>query len=89
MATETCDRTIIAHNFDYTSALNLIQKEEYLEDEDFDDIRLLRKRERIIQDVDEFEEKVTSDFDYSSYSNSDYSSASDFEYPSISYQGYT
>ena len=42
MATQTCDRTVSGRNFDYASALSIIQDEEYLEDEDFDDIRFYR-----------------------------------------------
>ena len=42
MATQTCDRTITGRNFDYGQALSIIQDEEYLEDEDFDEIRFYR-----------------------------------------------
>ena len=45
MYTQTCDRIITAHNFDYLSALSIIQGEDYLEDEDFDAIGLLRRHD--------------------------------------------
>ena len=57
MATQTCDRTITGRNFDYGSALNVIQEEDYLEDEDFDEIRLIRRHGEVIQAIDEFGEK--------------------------------
>ena len=58
MATQTCDRVITGRNFDYASALTIIQDEEYLEDEDFDDIRLIHRQGEVIQAIDKFEEKI-------------------------------
>ena len=58
MATQTCDRTVTGRNFDYASALSFIQDEEYLENEDFDDIRLIHRQGEIIQAIDKFEEKI-------------------------------
>ena len=60
MATQTCDRTITGNNFDYGSALTLLQEEDYLEEEDFDEIRLIRRRSKIIQAVDDFDEKMSN-----------------------------
>ena len=51
MATQTCDRTVTGNNFDYGSALSIIQDEEYLENEDFDDIRLIRRQFEEIQGI--------------------------------------
>jgi len=59
MATQTCDRTVTGRNFDYASALSVIQEEDYLEDEDFDDIRLIRKQGEVIQAIENFEEKIS------------------------------
>ena len=61
MATQTCDRTVTGRNFDYNSALSIIQGEDYLEDEDFDDIRLFRKQGEVIQALESFEEKLSDD----------------------------
>ena len=61
MATQTCDRTITGNNFDYGSALSVIQEEEYLEDEDFDEIRLIRRQGEVIQAIDEFGEKYSDE----------------------------
>ena len=58
MATQTCDRTVTGRNFDYNSALRIIQQEDYLEDEDFDDIRLFHKQGEVIQAIESFEEKI-------------------------------
>ena len=39
---QTCDQVITGRNFNYAEALQIIQDEEYLEDADFDEIRLHR-----------------------------------------------
>ena len=59
MATQTCDRTITGRNFNYAEALRIIQEEEYLADEDFDDIRLFHKQGEVIQAIENFEEKIS------------------------------
>ena len=38
-----CNQAITVRNIDYSRALEIIQNEEYLEDSDFDEIRLIRK----------------------------------------------
>ena len=58
MATQTCDRTVTGRNFDYASALSIIQNEDYLENEDFDDIRLIHKQGEVFQAIDKIEEKI-------------------------------
>ena len=65
MATQICDRTISGRNFDYASALSIIQEEEYLEPEDFDQTRFYRKHGKIVEAIDKTEES------YSSYSLTD------------------
>ena len=59
MATQICDRTITYRNFDYNRAETIIQEEEYLEDEDFDDIRFYRRHGNIIDDIEKAKEKYT------------------------------
>ena len=39
-----CDQTITGRNFMYSRALDIIQNEEYLDQSDFDEIRLKRIR---------------------------------------------
>ena len=41
-------------NFEYQSALSIIQNEEYLDDIDFDDIRRARRASNIINDINDF-----------------------------------
>ena len=60
MATQTCDRTVTGRNFDYNSALSVIQEEDYLEDEDFDDIRFFRRHGNIIEAIENFEDKISN-----------------------------
>ena len=57
MATQICDRTISYRNFDYPSAETIIQEEEYLEDEDFDDIRFYRRHGNILEVIENAKEK--------------------------------
>ena len=57
MATQTCDRTVTGRNFDYNSALRIIQQEDYLEDEDFDDIRFYRRHGNILEGIENAKEK--------------------------------
>ena len=65
MATQICDRTISGRNFDYARALEIIQDEEYLEPEDFDEMRFYRKHGKIVEAIEKMEES------YSSYSLTD------------------
>ena len=60
MATQTCDRTVTGRNFDYDSAVSVIQEEDYLEDEDFDDIRFFRRHGNIIEAIENFEDKISN-----------------------------
>ena len=41
-----CDQTITGRNFMYSRALDIIQDEEYLDQSDFDEIRLKRRLRR-------------------------------------------
>ena len=66
MATQTCDRTITGNNFDYGSALTLFQEEDYLEDEDLNEIRLTRRQGEVINTIDEFGEKYFNEDQFSS-----------------------
>jgi hypothetical protein len=63
MAVQTCDQAITFRNFDYSRALEIVQEEEYLEDVNFDEIRLIRKQGKVFQAIDNFKEKVNNDFD--------------------------
>merc|ERR1712223_603139 len=63
MATQTCDRTITGRNFDYGQALSIIQDEEYLEDEDFDNIRFYRKHGNVLESIETAQEKYEPDAD--------------------------
>ena len=65
MATQTCDRVITYRNFDYARAETIIQQEEYLDQEDFDDIRFYRRHGNIIEDIGKAKEK------YARHSNED------------------
>ena len=56
MATQICDRTISGRNFDYARALEIIQDEEYLEPEDFDEMRFYRKHGKIVEAIEKLEE---------------------------------
>jgi len=61
MATQICDRTIISRGLNYAEALSIIQEEDYLADEDFDDIRLFHKQGEVITSIESFEEKNSDD----------------------------
>ena len=63
MAVQTCDQAITFRNFDYARALEVVQDEEYLDDVDFDEIRLRRKQGEVFQSIDNFHEKVDNNFD--------------------------
>ena len=63
MAVQTCDQAITYRNFDYSRALEIVQNEEYLEDVNFDEIRLSRKQGEVFQAIDNFKEKVDNNFD--------------------------
>ena len=60
MATQTCDRTISGRNFDYANALRIIQDEDYLENEDIDNIRFYRKHGNILEAIKKAEENYAS-----------------------------
>ena len=66
MATQTCDRVITYRNFDYARAETIIQEEEYLDQEDFDDIRFYRRNGNILEDIEKGKEK------YGRNSNNDF-----------------
>ena len=57
MATQICDRVITYRNFDYARAETIIQEEEYLDQEDFDDIRFYRRHGKILEDIEKGKEK--------------------------------
>jgi len=63
MAVQTCDQTITFRNFDYARALEVVQDEEYLDDVDFDEIRLRRKQGEVFQAIDNFNEKIENNFE--------------------------
>ena len=58
MAFQTCDQAITFRNFNYARALEVVQDEEYLDDVDFDEIRLRRKQGEVFQAIDNFNEKI-------------------------------
>ena len=58
MAVQTCDQAITFRNFNYARALEVVQDEEYLDDVDFDDIRLRRKQGEVFKAIDYFNEKI-------------------------------
>jgi len=62
MAVQTCDQAITFRNFDYSRALEVVQDEEYLDDVDFDEIRLRRKQGEVYQAIDNFNEKIENNF---------------------------
>ena len=58
MAVQTCDQITTFRNFDYSRALEIVQDEEYLDDVNFDEIRVSRKQGEVFQAIDNFKEKV-------------------------------
>ena len=62
MAVQTCDQAITYRNFDYATALEVVQDEQYLDDVDFDEIRLRRKQGEVFQAIDNFNEKIENNF---------------------------
>ena len=62
MAVQTCDQAITFRNFNYARALEVVQDEEYLDDVDFDEIRLRRKEGEVFQAIDNFDEKIENNF---------------------------
>ena len=62
MAVQTCDQAITFRNFDYSRALEIVQDEEYLDDIEFDEIRVSRKQGEVFQAIDNFKEKVANNF---------------------------
>ena len=63
MAVQTCDQAITFRNFDYSRALEIVQDEEYLDDVDFDEIRVSHKQGEVFQAIDKFKEKVDNKFE--------------------------
>ena len=61
MAVQVCEQIITGRNFDYASALEIIQSEEYLQDSDFahhkSSQKITHKHGRILEDIENFEEK--------------------------------
>ena len=72
MAVQTCDQAITYRNFNYARALEVVQDEEYLDDSDFDEIRLRRKQGEVFQAIDNFNEKVDNKFDILGESDNEY-----------------
>ena len=62
MAVQTCDQAITFRNFNYARALEVVQDEQYLDDIDFDEIRLRRKQGEVFQAIDNFNEKIRNNF---------------------------
>ena len=62
MAVQTCDQAITFRNFNYARALEVVQDEEYLDDVDFDEVRLRRKQGEVFQAIDNFNEKIENNF---------------------------
>ena len=62
MAVQTCDQAITFRNFNYARALEVVQDEQYLDDIDFDEIRLRRKQGEVFQAIDNFNEKIENNF---------------------------
>ena len=62
MAVQTCNQEIRFRNFNYARALEVVQDEEYLDDVDFDIVRLRRKQGEVFQAIDNFNEKIENDF---------------------------
>ena len=58
---KTSDEFVTGRNFDYASALEIIQSEEYLQDSDFAHLKssqkITHKHGRILEDIENFEEK--------------------------------
>ena len=58
---KTSDEFVTGRNFDYASALKIIQSEEYLQDSDFahhkSSQKITHKHGRILEDIENFEEK--------------------------------
>jgi len=69
MAVQVCEQIITGRNFDYASALEIIQSEEYLQDSDFvhqKSQKITHKHGRILEDIEDFQEKLaknTREFD--------------------------
>ena len=62
MAVQVCEQIITGRNFDYASALEIIQSEEYLQDSDFahhkSSQKISHKHGRILEDIENFDEKL-------------------------------
>ena len=64
MSAQTCDRIITGRNFDYASALNIIQSETYLEQEDLNEIGLYHRQGEVLQAIENFENKITDEHEF-------------------------
>ena len=64
MAVQTCDQAITFRNFDYSRALEIVQDEEYLDDVNFDEIRVSHKQGEVFQAIDNFKEKADNNFEF-------------------------
>jgi hypothetical protein len=62
MAVQTCDQAITFRNFNYARALEVVQDEQYLDDIDFDEIRLRHKQGEVFQAIDNFNENIENNF---------------------------
>ena len=81
MAVQTCDQAITFRNFDYARVLEVVQDQEYLDDVDFDEIRLSRKQGEFFKHIDSFEEKIANNFIQSFHEVSEDSEIlNDFDY---------
>ena len=86
MAVQTCDQAITFRDFDYARALDIIQDEEYLDDVDFDEIRLSRKQGEVFQAIDSFQEKVANNFIQTFHEVSEDSDiAGEFDYENVAH----
>ena len=63
MAVQTCDQITTFRNFDYSRALEIVQDEEYLDNVNFDEIRVSCKQGEVFQAIDNFKERVDNNFD--------------------------
>ena len=64
MEIQNCDQAVTFRNFDYSRELEIVQDEKYLEDVDYDEMRLSRKQGEVFQAIDNFQEKKANDFDF-------------------------
>ena len=58
MSAQTCDRIITGRNFDYASALNIIQSETYLEQEDLNEIGLYHRQGEVLEAIEKLRSRL-------------------------------